>query len=130
MNRQGRLQFRPPFEEVRARYFREMKRFISIPNQFKGVSAQGEELIFGVMIDRNASGFLTIFSKAEDLFSRLQAIQHKFKVPEQQIISQLSKSMRIMLREVYLHKMKQLINALHSVVSLLLFVTEEIWVWS
>ncbi|KAF0030538.1 hypothetical protein F2P81_017269 [Scophthalmus maximus] len=77
--KQGRLQFRPPFEEVRARYFREMKRFISIPNQFKGVSAQGEELIFSIMIDRNASGFLTIFSKAEDLFSRLQAIQHKFE---------------------------------------------------
>ncbi|KAM4566457.1 cytoplasmic dynein 2 heavy chain 1 isoform 3-T3 [Odontesthes bonariensis] len=75
----GRLQFRPPFEEVRARYFREMKRFISIPNQFKGVSAQGEELIFNIMIDRNASGFLTIFSKAEDLFNRLQAVQHKFK---------------------------------------------------
>lgn len=82
VNRQGRLQFRPPFEEVRARYFREMKRFISIPNQFRGVSAQGEELIFSIMIDRNASGFLTIFSKAEDLFSRLQAVQHKFKVPE------------------------------------------------
>ncbi|XP_041658498.1 cytoplasmic dynein 2 heavy chain 1 isoform X2 [Cheilinus undulatus] len=77
--KQGRLQFRPPFEEVRARYFREMKRFISIPNQFKGVSVQGEEMIFSVMIDRNASGFLTIFSKAEDLFSRLQAVQHKFK---------------------------------------------------
>ncbi|KAM4743047.1 cytoplasmic dynein 2 heavy chain 1 isoform 3-T4 [Anableps anableps] len=77
--KQGRLQFRPPFEEVRARYFREMKRFISIPNQFKGVSLQGEELIFNIMIDRNASGFLTIFSKAEDLFSRLQAIQDKFK---------------------------------------------------
>ncbi|XP_041850617.1 cytoplasmic dynein 2 heavy chain 1 [Melanotaenia boesemani] len=77
--KQGRLQFRPPFEEVRARYFREMKRFISIPNQFKGVSIQGEELIFNVMIDRNASGFLTIFSKAEDLFSRLQAVQDKFK---------------------------------------------------
>ncbi|XP_025753905.1 cytoplasmic dynein 2 heavy chain 1 isoform X2 [Oreochromis niloticus] len=77
--KQGRLQFSPPFEEVRARYFREMKRFISIPNQFRGVSAQGEELIFNIMIDRNASGFLTIFSKAEDLFSRLEAIQHKFK---------------------------------------------------
>ncbi|XP_017286523.1 cytoplasmic dynein 2 heavy chain 1 isoform X3 [Kryptolebias marmoratus] len=77
--KQGRLQFRPPFEEVRARYFREMKRFISIPNQFKGVSIQGEELIFNIMIDRNASGFLTIFSKAEDLFSRLQAIQDIFK---------------------------------------------------
>lgn len=87
VTRQGRLQFRPPFEEVRARYFREMKRFIAIPNQFKGVSVQGEELIFGVMIDRNASGFLTIFSKAEDLFSRLQAVQHKFEVPEQPMTS-------------------------------------------
>lgn len=65
---------------MRAKYFREMKRFISIPNQFKGVSAQGEELIFSVMIDRNASGFLTIFSKAEDLFSRLLGVQDKFKV--------------------------------------------------
>ncbi|XP_028975291.2 cytoplasmic dynein 2 heavy chain 1 isoform X3 [Esox lucius] len=77
--KQGRLQFRPPFEEVRAKYFREMKRFISIPNQFKGVSALGEELIFSVMIDRNASGFLTIFGKAEDLFSRLLGVQDKFK---------------------------------------------------
>ncbi|KAG2456324.1 DYHC2 protein, partial [Polypterus senegalus] len=34
--KQGRLQFRPPFEEVRAKYFRELKRFISIPNQFRG----------------------------------------------------------------------------------------------
>ncbi|XP_029026743.1 cytoplasmic dynein 2 heavy chain 1 isoform X2 [Betta splendens] len=76
--KQGRLQFRPPFEEIRARYFREMKRFISIPKQFKGISAQGEEPIFSVMIDRNATGFVTIFSKAEDLFVRLQAVQHKF----------------------------------------------------
>lgn len=60
-----------------------MKRFISIPNQFKGISTQGEDPIFRVMIDRNASGFVTIFSKAEDLFSRLKDIQNKFKVPEQ-----------------------------------------------
>ncbi|KAJ8280434.1 hypothetical protein GJAV_G00054510 [Gymnothorax javanicus] len=77
--KQGRLQFRPPFEEVRAKYFREMKRFISIPNQFRGVSEPGEEPIFPVMIDRNASGFVTIFSKAEDLFSRLLLVQEKFK---------------------------------------------------
>ncbi|XP_028817493.1 cytoplasmic dynein 2 heavy chain 1 isoform X3 [Denticeps clupeoides] len=77
--KQGRLEFRPPFEEIRAKYFREMKRFISIPNQFKGVSEPGEEPIFSIMIDRNASGFLTIFSKAEDLFSRLLQVQDKFK---------------------------------------------------
>uniref|UniRef100_A0A8C1IPK5 Dynein cytoplasmic 2 heavy chain 1 n=1 Tax=Cyprinus carpio TaxID=7962 RepID=A0A8C1IPK5_CYPCA len=76
---QGRLQFRPAFEEVRAKYYREMKRFICIPNQFKGVSETGEEPIFTCMIERNASGFLTIFSKAEHLFSRLTHVLDKFK---------------------------------------------------
>jgi dynein heavy chain 2 len=78
--RQGRLQFRPPFEEIRAKYYREMKRFIGIPNQFKGVGEAGDESIFSVMIDRNASGFLTIYSKAEDLFRRLSAVLHQHKV--------------------------------------------------
>ncbi|XP_065136472.1 cytoplasmic dynein 2 heavy chain 1 [Paramisgurnus dabryanus] len=77
--KQGRLQFRPAFEEVRAKYYREMKRFICIPNQFKGVSEAGEEPIFNRMIERNASGFLTIFSKAEHLFSRLTHVLEKFK---------------------------------------------------
>lgn len=57
-----------------------MKRFIGIPNQFKGVGEAGDESIFSVMIDRNASGFLTIYSKAEDLFRRLSAVLHQHKV--------------------------------------------------
>ncbi|KAK2099397.1 Cytoplasmic dynein 2 heavy chain 1 [Saguinus oedipus] len=77
--KQGRLQFRPPFEEIRAKYYREMKRFIGIPNQFKGVGEAGDESLFSIMIDRNASGFLTIFSKAEDLFRRLSAVLHQHK---------------------------------------------------
>ncbi|OXB57863.1 hypothetical protein ASZ78_016437 [Callipepla squamata] len=78
--KQGRLQFRPPFEEVRARYYREMKKFISIPNQFRGVSEIEEESIFAVMTDRNANGFLTAFSKAEDLFRRLAEVCNQFKI--------------------------------------------------
>uniref|UniRef100_A0A8D0H431 Cytoplasmic dynein 2 heavy chain 1 n=1 Tax=Sphenodon punctatus TaxID=8508 RepID=A0A8D0H431_SPHPU len=77
--KQGRLQFKPPFEEVRARYYREMKRFISIPNQFKGVSETDEESIFSIMAERNASGFLTTFSKAEDLFRRLAEVSDQFQ---------------------------------------------------
>ncbi|XP_053561557.1 cytoplasmic dynein 2 heavy chain 1 [Bombina bombina] len=75
----GRLQFKPPFEEIRAKYYREMKRFISIPNQFKGLSEPGEEPIFSVMSERNANGFITVFSKAEDLFRRLFAVMDRFK---------------------------------------------------
>lgn len=57
-----------------------MKRFISIPNQFRGVSETEEESIFAVMTERNASGFLTTFSKAEDLFRRLGEVSNQFKV--------------------------------------------------
>lgn len=57
-----------------------MKRFIGIPNQFRGVGEAGAESLFSVMIDRNASGFLTIFSKAEDLFRRLSAVLQQHKV--------------------------------------------------
>ncbi|XP_032878557.1 cytoplasmic dynein 2 heavy chain 1 isoform X2 [Amblyraja radiata] len=77
--KQGRLQFKPPFEEIRAKYYREMKRFISIPNQFKGASEPGEEPIFVTMIERNAKGFVTVFSKAEDLFKRLAAALDTFQ---------------------------------------------------
>lgn len=80
--RQQQLQFRPPFEEIKAKYFREMKRFISIPNHFKGVSedAPSSALIFPAIIDRNAEGFITCYKKAEVLFRRLDEAQDQFKV--------------------------------------------------
>ncbi|KAM9321467.1 cytoplasmic dynein 2 heavy chain 1 [Gastrophryne carolinensis] len=77
--KQGRLQFKPPYEEIRAKYYRDMKRFISIPNQFRGLSEPGDEPIFTVMPDRNANGFITVFGKAEDLFRRLSATMDRFK---------------------------------------------------
>ncbi|XP_073518216.1 cytoplasmic dynein 2 heavy chain 1 isoform X2 [Phyllobates terribilis] len=77
--KQGRLQFKPPYEEIRAKYYRDMKRFISIPNQFRGLSEPGAETIFSVMPERNANGFITVFSKAEDLFRRLSAVMDRFK---------------------------------------------------
>ncbi|XP_077154625.1 cytoplasmic dynein 2 heavy chain 1 isoform X4 [Ranitomeya variabilis] len=77
--KQGRLQFKPPYEEIRAKYYRDMKRFISIPNQFRGLSEPGAEPIFSVMPERNANGFITVFSKAEDLFRRLSAVMDRFQ---------------------------------------------------
>lgn len=78
--RQQRLQFRPPFEEIKAKYFREMKKFISIPNHFKGVGEAADGTIFPAMIDRNAEGFITCYRKAASLFNRLGAVQDQFKV--------------------------------------------------
>ncbi|KAK3100036.1 hypothetical protein FSP39_013759 [Pinctada imbricata] len=77
--RQQQLQFRPPFEEIQAKYFREMKRFISIPNNFKGVGDDTTNLIFPAIIDRNAEGFITCYRKADALFKKLDASQTQFR---------------------------------------------------
>ncbi|KAK6172722.1 hypothetical protein SNE40_016326 [Patella caerulea] len=77
--RQQRLQFRPPFEEVKAKYYREMRKFISIPNHFRGVTETTGSVIYTAIIDRNADGFITCYKKANILFQRLWAVMDKFK---------------------------------------------------
>ncbi|PNF38602.1 hypothetical protein B7P43_G03949, partial [Cryptotermes secundus] len=36
--RQQKLQFRPPMEEIRMKYYGQLKRFLAVPNNFRGVS--------------------------------------------------------------------------------------------
>ena len=75
--RQQKLQFRPPFEEVRAKYYREMKKFICIPLHFRGVG--DDNSIYPPLIERHASAFSVVYAKAENLFSRLLKVLDDFK---------------------------------------------------
>ncbi|KAJ8027756.1 Cytoplasmic dynein 2 heavy chain 1 [Holothuria leucospilota] len=77
--RQHKLQFRPPFEEIRAKYYREMKKFISVPFHFRGIGDTGETLIFPLIVERNAPGFALVYKKAEELFKRLNETKKIFK---------------------------------------------------
>ncbi|XP_063970614.1 cytoplasmic dynein 2 heavy chain 1 [Lytechinus pictus] len=77
--RQQTLQFRPPIEEIRAKYYREMKKFISLPYHFRGIGDTGEPLIYPAIIERNASGFLNVYKMAEVLFSKLDKAKDIFK---------------------------------------------------
>ena len=74
--KQQKLQFRPPFEEVRAKYYRELKKFINLPTVFKGL---GENRIFTMLVDQNSSSLSTVYSKAETLFQNLAKITDSFK---------------------------------------------------
>ena len=72
--RQQHLQFRPPLEEIRSKFYREMRRFITIPLHFRGVG-QGEgqlgkpqQTIFPRMIDRNAKGLLAVYRKVSGVW--------------------------------------------------------------
>jgi dynein heavy chain 2 len=74
--KQGRLQFRPPFEEIRAKYYRELKSFVKIPMLFNGL---GEEKIFSQMIEKNDKSLLVVYRKAEALFQKLGKVLEPFK---------------------------------------------------
>ncbi|XP_065833043.1 cytoplasmic dynein 2 heavy chain 1-like isoform X2 [Oscarella lobularis] len=82
---QQRLQFRPPFEEIKAKYYREMKKFMCIPFHFNGVSVISQKsgsatsTIFSAMVDRNAKSFHAVYRKAEALFRRLVAALDIFR---------------------------------------------------
>ena len=76
--RQQQLQFRPPIEEIRMKYFTQLKRFLSIPNNFKGVGESQENLIFPVIVERNAHRFGHLFKKAEELFQKLERVKERF----------------------------------------------------
>jgi len=69
-------------EEIKHKYYREMKKFIGIPNLFRGTSGDSAaaDLIFPALIDRSASGFYTCYYKASELFKRLDSVQTIFKV--------------------------------------------------
>ena len=61
------------------KYFTQLKRFLSIPNNFKGVGESTENLIFPVIIERNAHRFGHLFKKAEELFQKLDRVKERFK---------------------------------------------------
>ena len=64
-HRHQQLQFRPSLEEIRAKYYREMKKFICIPLHFRGVGEASSvaHTIFPRMIARNAHGFSVVYGK-------------------------------------------------------------------
>lgn len=59
--RQQRLQLRPAMEEIRAKYYRELKKFIQIPERFGGLS--NDASLFATIIDRTAASFATVYRK-------------------------------------------------------------------
>jgi dynein heavy chain 2 len=63
-----KLQFRPPVEELRATYYREMKKFIAMPNLFQGF---GSADVYTKMAERNVSSMVHVYEKAEELFDRI-----------------------------------------------------------
>ncbi|CAM9339757.1 unnamed protein product, partial [Sphacelaria rigidula] len=70
------LQFKPPLEELRSAYYRETKKFVSIPNNFDGF---GSGKIYRRMAAANSQSLLRVYEKAEIIFQRLANLLEEHK---------------------------------------------------
>ena len=78
--RNRKLQFSPPIEEIRLKYYSQLKRFLNIPNNFRGVGEGGSDAsIYPIIIERNAFRYNKLFQAAEELFQRLESVKDKFE---------------------------------------------------
>ena len=70
------LQFRPPLEEVRSKYMREIRYFLTIPRGFRGVTKLniGLSNLFCQIMERNSIHLLNLISEAENIIFRLQRV--------------------------------------------------------
>eukprot|EP01031_Cornospumella_fuschlensis_P031389 gene31390-37941_t len=69
------LDFKPPLEQIRQSYYRELKKFVSIPYNFEGF---GNAQIFKKMGPRNMKGLVQVYAKAEALMGRLQDVVDRY----------------------------------------------------
>lgn len=82
-----RLQFRPSIEELRSDFYREIRKFISIPTGFKGLGyfedgGSGKHKVLKVfrdMPDRNVSSLLVVYERAAELFAKLEAVADRYR---------------------------------------------------
>ncbi|GAB1603231.1 hypothetical protein Ahia01_000603700, partial [Argonauta hians] len=77
--RHQRLQFSPSFEQIKQKYSREMKKFLSIPYSFVGVADTSRAILFRTIVDRNVRGFVTCYRNMDSLFKQLRSVYEQFK---------------------------------------------------
>jgi hypothetical protein len=68
------LQAQSSIEAIKATYYREMKRFLSIPLTFKGctdTSSTGKDLIFQSIMSRHSDDIVACFYTSNELFTKL-----------------------------------------------------------
>ncbi|GAB5365644.1 hypothetical protein AAMO2058_001075600 [Amorphochlora amoebiformis] len=69
----GKLKFKPPLEELRLRYFRNIKQLIDLPRTFKGFGAVKD--LYAKIPEKNAQGLFLVHRHAEMNFINLKKIK-------------------------------------------------------
>uniref|UniRef100_A0AC34Q440 Dynein heavy chain linker domain-containing protein n=1 Tax=Panagrolaimus sp. JU765 TaxID=591449 RepID=A0AC34Q440_9BILA len=75
-----KLQFRPPLEELKSKYYLELKKFMSIPQKFRGIqNVDKDNNFFGQIVVENADRFEPIYEQSKVLFEKVQKTSEQFE---------------------------------------------------
>uniref|UniRef100_A0AC35UGK5 Cytoplasmic dynein 2 heavy chain 1 n=1 Tax=Rhabditophanes sp. KR3021 TaxID=114890 RepID=A0AC35UGK5_9BILA len=78
--RENAVQFLPPFEDIKVKYFKELKKFISLPIKFKGVGFdENESSAFKQIMETNVERFYSLYNKTERLFDKVLDAKKPFE---------------------------------------------------
>lgn len=72
--RQRQLQFRPTMEEIRSKYYAQLRKFIEKPMSFRGLSDQPNS-IFRIMVERNQHRFVTLYEAGDEILKKLETVK-------------------------------------------------------
>eukprot|EP00760_Papus_ankaliazontas_P016261 PhM_4_TR16775/c0_g1_i1/m.22691/K10414/DYNC2H, DNCH2; dynein heavy chain 2, cytosolic len=75
--RDGKIQFKPPLEEIRSVYYSKLFEYISYPRRFVGVGRNSD--LFAQMISFNDKSLFSVYQKAQELFTKVNKLKRKFR---------------------------------------------------
>ncbi|KAA0149393.1 hypothetical protein FNF29_05946 [Cafeteria roenbergensis] len=76
-----RVAFKPPLEELRATYYREVKKAVGLPGAVRPLLESGaseDAQLFKAMMEYNSAALAAVYRKAEILFARLGRLRDSF----------------------------------------------------
>ncbi|KAK0158915.1 hypothetical protein PV328_009853 [Microctonus aethiopoides] len=77
--RDNNLQWRPPLEEIRAKLYSGVRRFLAIPMNFRGVGDPVDGK-FGIIVGQSAHLFGGVYKEAESALASLEILKSKWMV--------------------------------------------------
>ena len=75
--RNGSLQWRPPLEEIRAKFYSGIRRFLAIPTNFRGVGDHNDA-DFSSLVQRCAYLYGGVYKEAEVVLNAVEVVRCKW----------------------------------------------------
>ena len=81
LGKDQQIGFRPAYEELKSRYYKQIQNFLTIPLRFRGLEGSRQLMpdLFKIIPDQNSASLSAVYGKAEELFDKLLGVRDEYK---------------------------------------------------